>query len=1706
MPATFDFIEDAAPAATQFDFEPDPDEGPSIRERISEGFKTLPEPIKRISGAGGFQQPAIEVAPFWTTPPWVPAAKLLGFPKVAEAGQAMAEESANAISGLTTPVNVGLVAATKAYPPLGVAIAASMLPQIYEGGKQAYKGMTTGDIPEVVRGGTKAAIGTAGAVLGTLPLAARFLPRATAEAAATVPEVPESITIPEAYTGPTPPKIAAVEQAARRAAVKAARPVVPETPPEPQRGMTILDEIRAAGADTKAKIQKLFPQLSRETAAKLRDQAFPREKQPDNISRAEVDRLFLDKLNEESNREIEAATATPKPQPLTPAEQAEARADPAAELGEEPKAPVAPEPAPAPETPLAISAPEAKATGPSVADITSHVRDASKGTSIEDDTVRYALFFMTDKIEVDKPEIAAAMLGGKEIGENLIKAFSQEARTKGVPEIKVRQAEEQFRAYNEMNRIGTTAIFADPTEASKKVIVREGVLNTPAVEGARRERLDEKLYPAVESGEKSAATSALFPGGEERTAIPVNIRGKEPKVFLNVPITQSHLQLPRPADLNYPLVVTGNPHIANFRRPHPSWDANIKAVRVKPVYGGNEAVTRAAADAINYAKSIGARVLITTFRAKQPWTLARFTRFLPTDPSDPAFAEYWKPNPNPRPTDPRKMSDYVPYVPRNTKVQDAFRANGWGTERDIYGKGGTWWWPRSRELDPQILAKTGDVPLEYCDLLHKGCPSCRNCQKLTYPESAGSVIVGVTDEPFCEHGCPQCFVRLGQSGIKGRKGISIGENAKQAGFGQADLGDLYKNTINVLQSAARRGTRGVADYVSRFLAKPADDQMDTLMSLHMNGEITTRELVTAQNEIIDATRRVGGIGESPTELGMSIIPPQLKRSLKTFAIQDIAPALRAGVNTGKAAKDAIIHSLSPASAAEPRVVDTMFKSKGYSEQVMTQAASAMEEANKQVRVMPRADQIAFVDRVKRGQAQPTQELTDLADLMRRWDDYLYSEAQAYKPGLAYLDNHLRVLWKTIPGSTAKRGTSQQQVLSKRPWRGSQGFTKRHVLDDMSEGIALGGEPVTYNPVEMFLLHAQDVMKFVAANRAWQSLKGTGDVTFVKFGRKPPDDFVRINDSIAKAYFTPPGMKGVRAQTGEWWVQKDAARLIENYLSKDRIRNNPVGRALMGLKNATTAIELGLSPFHAVFESLETMGSTFGLGLSKIASGDIVSGLKTVAETPISPKTVSKLGRAGIKYAKNAAEFQATEPEAYNWFVNKFPGAAQLIDDMFAGGGQIGMHQDYKFRAGTGFGQALQEGNYPGAVLRAVPALNQAVMKPLFQIYIPRLKVGTFLREYSFELARRADDIAAGKITREQIARQTWAFVEDRFGEMNFDNLYWDRTFKSALQLLFRSVTWKLGNLRGFGKAARDATAELGWRWFTQGRAPEMTLPMAWALGMSVTTAVVSSLVTKAATGKYPWELAEHAGELVKNLVFPRISLTDESQRVSTPTYWRDAVHLSHSVPSYVSSSMSGEKGRIMDVWNNRDFYGVQVYNPDDPIPKKVAQAMQHLIPVPFGASSWLAAERTGATRGQALAGFFGFTKAPYYISHTAAEQKGLELVRSRMPQGSRTRDEFERSIRERQAVEAIKRGDMTVQEAFRDGLVTQDRMKQVQRRSTEPLLENLVTRLSPEDSLRVYKAAEPEEKDRLKFRLQQKILRSKKTPAEKGQLLVELEK
>src|ERR1017187_2360042 len=122
---------------------------------------------------------------------------------------------------------------------------------------------------------------------------------------------------------------------------------------------------------------------------------------------------------------------------------------------------------------------------------------------------------------------------------------------------------------------------------------------------------------------------------------------------------------------------------------------------------------------------------------------------------------------------------------------------------------------------------------------------------------------------------------------------------------------------------------------------------------------------------------------------------------------------------------------------------------------------------------------------------------------------------------------------------------------------------------------------------------------------------------------------------------------------------------------------------MGVKNFTTAAELSFSPFHAIAMSLESVASEMGLGLTRgwnegllrLDPSKIAEGAKDAALAPLAPVSLSRLGGSAIRYMKNPEEFLATTRGQD--FIQRFPEAKQMIDDLFSAGGRLKMHEDYR---------------------------------------------------------------------------------------------------------------------------------------------------------------------------------------------------------------------------------------------------------------------------------------------------------------------------------------------------------------------------------------------------------------------------------------------
>jgi GGDEF domain-containing protein len=809
-------------------------------------------------------------------------------------------------------------------------------------------------------------------------------------------------------------------------------------------------------------------------------------------------------------------------------------------------------------------------------------------------------------------------------------------------------------------------------------------------------------------------------------------------------------------------------------------------------------------------------------------------------------------------------------------------------------------------------------------------------------------------------------------------------------------------------------------------------------------------------------------------------PGVLGDAAKTFVGQDIIPGVSAVTKGMKAGAASFVRTFYPriaetnpigkalGIAAPTDAVDALMEMKGDRQRNQDEFTQVMNPARKEFQKRSEDANIDAITRAQTGDKQDDAKLqAAMDDLQQILNTQRSQEEAARNLGrrgqhieLARKENYFPNNWKVKPGSGGEEETPLERIEQiarpRRPLEGSQRYNKKQSYT-LAEGVEAGGVPYSTNPIDVVERRLQDGMMYVTATRMFDRMKKLDLLQFVRKGAKPPEGFAKIPDPIAKVFLPVdvlyPGAEESKVkpiETGEYYGEANTVRLLTNFLSRDYIREHPLGRGLMFLKNAGTAIELSFSPFHAIFESVEAMSSAAALGTSRFVNIGLrqgkpeaaLEGLKEVFASPAAPITLARLGAGIPAYvaARSALSkigvtqfgktISGTQPHGvkealaqYNELrkeksiqrlVKRFPNIDDLIDDLFTGGLQIGQHVDYQAKVlGETPGESLRAGNPLGAMMRAVLGIPQTVMYPLFQVYIPALKWGTGLREMAYALEDHGKDIESGKMTRAEVARQVVDSVENRFGELNFDNLFWDRTFKSAMQFMFRSVTWKGGTLRQFGSAAggqlRDAAqwAEEAYnsargkgddeKTWGEKAIPHLDPRASWVFSLWAYSVLIGSIASKILTGKYPWEYAKDLASLYTETVHPRTGETDrhgKPVRLGLPTYIKEIESARNNPFGYAMGSMSSLMSDGIDVAKNRDYFDNYVYNPNAGLTTKIRQSAEHMAPRSFALSNFERSKETGQGK-TAILSAFGFPRAPKDIDWTPLEKQLNGIIKSK---------------------------------------------------------------------------------------------------------------
>jgi len=375
-----------------------------------------------------------------------------------------------------------------------------------------------------------------------------------------------------------------------------------------------------------------------------------------------------------------------------------------------------------------------------------------------------------------------------------------------------------------------------------------------------------------------------------------------------------------------------------------------------------------------------------------------------------------------------------------------------------------------------------------------------------------------------------------------------------------------------------------------------------------------------------------------------------------------------------------------------------------------------------------------------------------------------------------------------------------------------------------------------------------------------------------------------------------------------------------------------------------------------------------------------------------------------------------------WYSPGSQGAeiGKFVEAMKQAGGRARMDRFYATEYTKKMKDAFRSGNIPGGILRLPLAAIEQAAKPMMEWLVPRQKVGVFMDLARYEMERLDAKGAPPQEVRATM-QKIWNSVDNRMGQLIYDNLFWNRTIKDLGMASVRSLGWNLGTFRELGGGAIDFAHQAVK--VAKGQRPEMTYRMAYTVSLPIVSGTIGAIMQYLYTGQGPQELRDY--------FFPKTGKTDRDgnpARVSLPSYMKDIYHYYEEPGRTVTNKLHPALSIMADMLQNKDYFGTEIRNADDPIMKQLMDELK------FGAKSTMPFSIQGAKKNlergeRAGAGvalpFIGITPAPRHLQQTDVQNEIFKTYERRKGHPERSQAQFERAQAKSEIVQAYKDGDIT---------------------------------------------------------------------------------
>jgi hypothetical protein len=447
------------------------------------------------------------------------------------------------------------------------------------------------------------------------------------------------------------------------------------------------------------------------------------------------------------------------------------------------------------------------------------------------------------------------------------------------------------------------------------------------------------------------------------------------------------------------------------------------------------------------------------------------------------------------------------------------------------------------------------------------------------------------------------------------------------------------------------------------------------------------------------------------------------------------------------------------------------------------------------------------------------------------------------------------------------------------------------------------------------------------------------------------------------------------------------------------------RGWMKLKNAWVPIKLALSAFHYlhvvgnvnIAENIARGLNEKGLGNKLRAVGE---GLKLSAQDTLFSLPLDRFGSpemqnyAGKRFREiwRTPDNQLTPWERTVRDLYKEAGVSPDMSEQL----RVSAKRDLML-AVRDLGEGKIVSGLPRTVLHGMRRLVEHTQGWMFEEMIPNLKATQMLRATE-QLLRQHPDLITNKVDRSVALRAIGKSIDDRFGEMFYGSLFWNRYLKDGAIGSMLSLGWNLGQFRQAGGAAQNLFTDVGNKMIGAKRSQkqqlirDVTNKGNYVMAYTGLSMMMAGAISYALSGSLPEGL---------DWTFPRAggNNPDGSPRRMTTMFNTREVPMAIK---HVEEQNSLAGGLMTILWNktvltpitdvlqNRDFFGNELYDPDAPWFKRYAQMIDSTLgstmnPITISGAK-RAGEQGGGMRDKAMA-FAGFGPAPSYISRSAIQNR-----------------------------------------------------------------------------------------------------------------------